>query len=206
MKIIRKIISLIMILSIISASLISFSSCASAYTEEEAREILAEVLAKDTELNKIIWGEGLPTEKEPGDHVNDSTFYYMEVSMFAKYTSLDELKEAVKETYTEELQSIVWQYAFGYEEIESETIPRYAENKDGFLQVNVAKSTLKKFDLTSVAYIGESKLVRAKKDLIKIEIQTSSDGKAFRERTLELHLVDGVWKLDTQSWCIDFQY
>ncbi|MBE6608358.1 MAG: hypothetical protein E7633_07365 [Ruminococcaceae bacterium] len=206
MKMIKKILSLMMVLSFIFASLISFSACAPAYSEEEAREILAEVLAKDVELNRIIWGEGLPTEKEPEEHVDDSTFYYMEVSMLSKYTSLDELKEAVKETYTDELLDIVWQSAFGYEDIESEIIPRYAQNKNGFLQVNVAKSTLRTFDLTSVAYIGESKLVRAKKDMIKIEIQTSSDGENFIERTLELYLVDGVWKLDTQTWCIDFQY
>ncbi len=206
MKIIKKIFSLIMILALFSASVLSFSSCASAYTEEEAREILAEVLAKDVELNQIIWGEGLATEKDPGEHVEDSTFYYMEVSMVSKYTSLDELKEAVKETYAEELLDIVWQYAFGYEGIESEIIPRYAESKNGYLQVNVAKSTLRKFDLSSVAYIGDSKLVRAKKDMIKIDIQVSSDGKNFRERTLELYLIDGVWKLDTQTWCIDFQY
>ena len=72
--------------------------------------------------------------------------------------------------------------------------------------VNVAKATLRKFDLTSVAYIGEAKVKRAKKDKIKIEVPFSADGKVFRERTIELHLVDGVWKLDTQTWCIDFQY
>ena len=206
MKIIKKIVSLIALISLISTSLLIFSSCASPYTEEEAREILAEVLAKDVELNQIIWGEGLSPENDPEEHINDSTFYYMEVSMLSKYTSLDELKEAVKETYAEELLDIVWQYAFGYDGIQTDHIPRYAQNKNGYLQVNVAKSTLKKFDLTSVAYIGESKIVRAKKDMIKIDILVSSDGENFRERTLELYLIDGIWKLDTQTWCIDFQY
>ena len=206
MKIIKKIFSLIMILTLLSSLVLSFSSCAPAYSEEEAREILAEVLAKDTQLNRIIWGEGLLTEKEAGEHADDSTFYYMEVSMLSKYTSLDELKEAVKEAYTDELIDIVWQYAFGYEDVESEIIPRYAQNKNGYLQVNVAKATLRSFDLKSVAYIGESKIVRAKDDMIKINIKVSSDGKKFIEKTLELYLIDGVWKLDTQTWCIDFQY
>ena len=206
LKTVKKAFSLIIILSLVATSLIYFSSCAPAYSDEEAINILAEVLAKDIELNKIIWGEGLSPEKDAGEHVNDSTFYYTEVSMLSKYTSLDELKEAVKDTYTEELQAIVWQYAFGYEEIESDIIPRYSENKDGFLMVNVAKATLRKFDLTSVAYIGEAKVKRAKKDMIRIEVPFSADGKTFRERTIELHLVDGVWKLDTQTWCIDFQY
>jgi hypothetical protein len=126
--------------------------------------------------------------------------------MLSKYTSLDELKEAVRDTYTEELQEILWQYAFGYEGIESDIIPRYSENKDGFLTVNVAKATLRKFSVTSVAYLSDARVKRAKKDMIRIEVPFSTDGKTFRERTLELYLVDGVWKLDTQTWCIDFQY
>ena len=202
----KKAFSLIITFVLVATSLISLSSCAPAYTDEEAKNILAEVLAKDIELNKIIWGEGLSPEKDPKEHESDSTFYYMEVGMLSRYTSLDELKEAVKDTYTEELQAIVWQYAFGYEGIESDIIPRYSENKDRFLTVNVAKATLRKFDLTSVAYLGDAKVKRAKKDMIRIEVPFSSDGKTFRERTLELYLVDGVWKLDTQTWCIDFQY
>ena len=202
----KKAFSLVITFVLVATSLISLPSCAPAYTDEEAKNILSEVLARDIELNKIIWGEGLSPEKDASEHVNDSTFYYMEVSMLSKYTSLDELKEAVKETYTEELQAILWQYAFGYEEIESDIIPRYSENKDGFLTVNVAKASLRKFSVTSVAYLGDAKVKRAKKDMIRIEVPFSTDGKTFRKRTLELYLVDGVWKLDTQTWCIDFQY
>ncbi|MBQ5601189.1 MAG: hypothetical protein IIU77_00010 [Clostridia bacterium] len=202
----KKAFSLVITLVLVATSLISLSSCAPAYTDDEAKNILAEVLARDIELNKIIWGEGLSPEKDPAEHENDSTFYYMEVSMLSKYTSLDELKEAVRDTYTEELQEILWQYAFGYEGIESDIIPRYSENKDGFLTVNVAKATLRKFSVTSVAYLGDARVKRAKKDMIRIEVPFSTDGKTFRERTLELYLVDGVWKLDTQTWCIDFQY
>ncbi len=200
----KKIFSFILIFAVLAVSLVSFSSCRSPYSEEEAREILEEVLAKDVELNKIIWGEGLPTREDPGEHVNDSTFYYMEVSPDSAYIGLDELKEAVRDTYAKKLREIVWEHAFGDGDVnkESETIPRYDEN-DGYLQIDVTKEG---FDLKNVAYIGESEIVRAKKNMIEIEIKVSADGENFREKTLVLQREDGVWKLDTQSWCVDFVF
>ena len=142
--------------------------------------------------------------EDPGDHVNDSTFYYMEVSPDSAYIGLDELKEAVRDTYAQNLRKIVWEHAFGDGDVneESETIPRYDEN-DGYLQIDVTKEG---FDLKNVAYIGESEIVRAKKNMIEIEIKVSADGENFREKTLVLQREDGVWKLDTQSWFVDFVY
>lgn len=197
--ILKKLLIFILIVTLLPGTL---TSCASPYSEEEAREILAEVLEKDTELNRIIWGEGFETEGDPGDHVNDSTYYYMEVSMLSKYTSLDELKEAVNETYSESLREIVYAYAFGAEgEEESNVIARYDESASGFLQIDVTNPG---FNLSNIAYIGESKIIRANKKMIEIEINVSSDAKTFKEKRLTLRLENDIWKMDTQSWCIDF--
>lgn len=200
----KKIFSFILIFAFLSSFLLSFSSCAPAYSDDEAKAILAEVLEKETRLCVILYGEGLKTRDDPGDHVNDSTFYYMEVAPDSEYVGLDELKEAVKETYAEDIRAVVWEYAFGSDDEtkENQFIPRYAEN-DGYLQIDV---TNEGFDLRSVAYIEESEVIRARKNTIEIEIKVSGDGgKTFREKTLVLKLEDGAWKLDTQSWCVGIQ-
>ncbi len=201
----KKIFSLILITVILATSLISFSSCTSPYSEHQARDILAEVLERETRLCEILYGKGLDTREDPKAHVNDSTFYYMEVAPNSEYIGLDELKEAVKETYAEDIRKVVWEYAFGSENEgdEAEFIPRYAEN-DGYLQIDVTNGG---FDLKNVAYIGESKISRGKKNMIEIEIKVSSDGgETLREKTLILKNEDGIWKLDTQSWCVDFVF
>lgn len=202
----KKTVSLVLIFALFAALLVSFSSCSSPYTDEQAREILAEVLEKDVELNKIIWGEGLSTEKDPGGHEDDSTFYYMEVSIDSKYKSLDELKAAVDETYAENLREIVYEHAFGSDDEaeESETVPRYSQSTSGFLQIDVTEPG---FELKNVAYIEDATVSRGTKKSIEIDIKVSSDGgETFRDKTLVLRLEDGVWKLDTQSWCVDFVY
>lgn len=201
----KKIFSLILISAILIANLLFFSSCSSPYSEEQAREILADVLERETRLCQIIYGKGFDTREDPGDHVNDSTFYYMEVAPNSEYVGLDELKEAVKETYAEDIRKVVWEYAFGSEDKSDEAtfIPRYAEN-DGYLQIDVTNGG---FDLKSVAYIGESRIARGRKNMIEIEIKVSSDGgETFREKTLILKNEDGIWKLDTQSWCVGMRF
>jgi hypothetical protein len=196
MKMLKRIFSLTLVL----CTLLSFTSCSKKYTDEEAREILAEVLEKEVGICRVIYGEGLKTREDPSEHINDSTFYYMEVASDSEYIGLSQLKEAVSEVYATDVLRDVWEYAFGNGEEEKQIIPRYAEN-NGYLQIDV---TNEGFNLKNVAYIGESAVKRAKKDMIEIEIKVSSDnGETFREKTLILKNEGGVWKLDTQSWCVD---
>ena len=186
------------------ATLMSLASCASPYTDDEAREILAGVLDSDIVLAEILWGKGLETEQDPGDHTEDSTFYYMEVSPDSRFTSLDELKAAARETYSKKLYEIIESSAFGREDrSENEIVPRYAETDEGFLQIDVTNEGL---ELHGVAYIGESKIVRASKKSIKMDIKVSLDGgESFKDQRVVLVKQDGVWKLDTQLWCIGYE-
>lgn len=195
----KRILSLILTLCTLVLSAFSFASCGEKYTDEEAREILAEVLEKEVKICKTIYGEGLKTRDDPGEHKNDSTFYYMEVSSDSEYIGLSQLKEAVREVYATDVLLDVWEYAFGSDEEEKTIIPRYAEN-DGYLQIDV---TNEGFNLRNVAYIGESTVKRVRKGMIEIDIKISSDGVSFRDKTLVLKNENGVWKLDTQSWCVD---
>ena len=191
MKITKRIISLILVLSTLVLTLFSFASCGEKYTDEEARGILAELLEKEVKICNVIYGEGLKTREDPGEHKNDSTFYYMEVSPDSEYIGLSQLKEAVKEVYATDVLLDVWEYAFGSDGEEEKTIiPRYAE-KDGYLQIDVTKEG---FNLKNVAYIGESEVKRTRKNMIEIEIKISSDGGAtFREKTLVLKNENEVW-------------
>lgn len=200
MKIIKKAITLLIICCTLLSSTLVLTSCSKKYTDEEARAILSEVLEKEVKLCKVIYGEGLKTREDPSDHLDDSTFYYMEVAPDSEYVGLSQLEEAVRDVYAVEIRKVVWEYAFGNGGEEKTLIPRYAEN-NGYLQIDV---TNEGFNLKSVAYIGESTVRRAKKDMIEIEIKVSSDGgETFRDKTLILKNEDGVWKLDTQSWCVD---
>ncbi len=200
MKNAKRILSFILALCTLVLSLVSLASCGKRYTDEEAREILAELLEKEVKICKVIYGEGLKTREDPGEHKNDSTFYYMEVASDSEYIGLSQLKEAVKEVYATDVLLDVWEYAFGSDGEEEKTIiPRYAEN-DGYLQIDV---TNEGFNLKNVAYIGESSVKRVRKNMIEIDIKISSDGESFRDKTLVLKNENGVWKLDTQSWCVD---
>lgn len=199
-KMLKRIFSLILICCTLLSLTLSFSSCGKKYTDEEAREILADVLEKEVKICTVIYGEGLKTRDDPSEHLNDSTFYYMEVAADSEYIGLYQLKEAVTEVYASDILRDVWEYAFGNNEEEKQIIPRYAEN-NGYLQIDV---TNEGFKLKNVAYIGESTVTRTKKEMIEIEIKVSSDsGQTFRDKTLILKNEGGVWKLDTQSWCVD---
>ncbi len=201
----KKILIFLLTFAILISSLALFTSCASPYTDEEAREILASLLERDIELSQIIWGEGLETQEDPGEHTEDSTFYYMEVATDSAYTSLEELKTAVRETYSETLYATIELSAFGRNGgSENDIIPRYADTEDGFLQIDV---TNEGFKLRDIAYIGDAKIVRGRKNSIKMDIKISSDsGETFREKRVVLLKENGVWKLDTQLWCVGYEY
>lgn len=201
----KKILIFLLSFAILISSLTLFTSCASPYTNEEAREILASLLERDIELSQIIWGEGLETQEDPGEHTEDSTFYYMEVATDSAYTSLDELKTAVRETYSKTLYATIELSAFGRNGgSENDIIPRYADTEDGFLQIDV---TNEGFKLRDIAYIGDARIVRGRKNSIKMEIKVSSDsGETFRKKRVVLLKENGAWKLDTQLWCVGYEY
>ena len=111
-------------------------SCAKMSDEEILTEYKA-LYAKAQEVNKIIYGSGLPYDGEI-DLSGVSEPHYVAVSESCPYKTLEDVKNAVLSVYTEDYYNDVFKRVLfdGYEDDYAKIIPRYKE-VDGVLMTDV---------------------------------------------------------------------
>lgn len=176
-------------------------SCKGPYSDEDAAEILTELLEKDAALNRYVWGDGFSMLEDPGEAADDTTTVYARVSADAPYHSVDELKSAISELYSEELAVIINAYAF---ENTDKTMARfcdfYQNDKVADLQIDVTLNH-PPYELNAVIYPSTAKVTRSSATIIETEVEYSN-GPDGERRTMEVRLLreNDVWKLDTQTW------
>lgn len=207
MKISEKIISFILLLTIILGTSTLFYSCKGPITDEMAKEIISPLLVKEAEINGYIYGDKFRTEDDPGDDVNSSFAKYYRVAEDSKYKSIADLKAALSEVYTEKTVSVVCVYAFdGYTDEEdggASIRPRFEEDEKGYLQIDVAKDP---YDMRGVIHPDTVRVIRSTNSLMRVKIDYSRFSKDGREtvieKTLELSLENGSWRLNTQTFAV----
>ena len=79
---------LVILTALLIVSAVVFTSCGS-ITDDEAKDIIRELLPKTYELNDILFGPGLPYEKVPG---GTDALLYLPVTKEAPYQNEEELK------------------------------------------------------------------------------------------------------------------
>ena len=194
-------------LTLIICFMLSLASCSGPISDSEAVEILIPLLEREAELNGYIYGSSFGTSQDPGDDVNANYAKYYEVSEIDKYRSVDALKKEISAVYTEETSDIIAIYAFnGYtDDVDggASVTPRFSETKEGVLQIDVAKEP---YEMRGVIHPSTAKVKRSTKRMMKVVVEYSrfsEDGtEKIVKKELTLKLVDGSWRLNTQTFAI----
>ncbi len=181
-------------------------SCSSGMTEEELKNTVGELLEKSELVNEIYFGAGLPHE-EPSGEVDYSVDYdeapveYCNV-VSVVYTSVDSLKEAALEVYTEDYCDSLFPMVFEGMQNEDGTILRYAkyiDSLDGKLQIrsDAAEEAIK---LGRLYDLSTLKISKEGNDYVYFTLESTLDGE---ETTVQLCIKkgdDGVWRFDTPTY------
>ncbi|MBQ8288928.1 MAG: hypothetical protein IJX76_09225 [Clostridia bacterium] len=178
------------------------TGCKGPYSDQDAVDILIPLLEKDAELNLYIWGDGFFTRDDPGQDVyaTDTCKYYR-VNEDAPYHSVAELKTAISQVYSTQMQEKIYQYAF---ENTAESMARFCDFKQNDaiadLQIDVTANHPPR-SLTAVFYPATAVVERSTATIIeaKVEYSIGEDGER-QTTTVRLLKQDDVWKLDTYTW------
>lgn len=185
--------------------LFSFTAC-SAYSDEEAGAIIDELLTREADLNGYIYGNSFKTAEDPGEDVDSTYQKYYTVHPESKYLTLASLQKEVDSLFASAAREEIEDYAFnGISDGDSySSPPRFAEDKDGNLQINVADHMYEQ--MRTVALLGSTRVKRATATHIKAEITViryDKNGTPYEaKKDVELRQEEGEWRLLSQTMVI----
>ncbi len=193
--------------------LMSACSCAmfkGPASDEQLRELLRELLPKDANLNKFIWGDAFETAEEVKENdKNSKSCVYYTVSADAPYHSVESIKKDMEALYTAEICEIIYNYAFENSDI---TMARFCNEyedeqntKVKDLRIDVTANH-QPYELTAKAMISTAVVIRSTNTIIEGEMSfTAGEAGKVRKMTVKLLNTDGSWKLDTQTWIVEVE-
>ena len=198
-------------------SVLTLSCSKPKHTAEEMREILGELLPRSAELNEIYFGDGLPTNR---DEDTVRAFYesfdtdiaaisYEPVDPSCGYETVDDIKAATLEVFTEEYAQFLFDRAFtGISalfdegtETEHRTTAVYAMylEQDGFLtkRVNLKDDAIplgRTYDLDSLEVLRENETG------VQVRLKSFFDGVPSVDVELWLTETESGWRLDSPTY------
>lgn len=187
------------------------------HSAEEMREILSTLLPKSAELNEIYFGEGLPTNR---DEDTVRAFYesfdtdiaalsYEPVDPECGYETVDDIKAATLEVFTEEYASFLFDRAFTgisalFDEgtdTEHRATAVYAIylEQDGFLtkRVNLKDDAIplgRTYDLDSLQVLRENETG------VQVKLKSFFNGEPSVDVELWLTETENGWRLDSPTY------
>ncbi len=185
------------------------------HTADEMREIAEPLIEKSAELNVIYFGEGLPLTVDAAEaeafyssfDTDVESISYHPVDKSCGYESIDDIKNATLEVFTEDYSDYLFTLAFTGisdtvndgvgDKTETSSYARYLE-QSGMLtaRIDLASEAL---TLGRVYHMDELEIVREKDDYVLVSIPTELDGKEC-DVELKLVLTDDGWRLDTPTY------
>lgn len=185
------------------------------HTADEIREIAEPLIEKSAELNVIYFGEGLPLTVDAAEaeafyssfDTDVESISYHPVDKSCGYESIDDIKNATLEVFTEDYSDYLFTLAFTGisdtvndgvgDKTETSSYARYLE-QSGMLtaRIDLASEAL---TLGRVYHMDELEIVREKDDYVLVSIPTELDGKEC-DVELKLVLTDDGWRLDTPTY------
>ena|GEM_PF-2430975 len=181
---------------IIISVLLLFTSCrlgAADISNDEARQILGELIPKAEELNEAFLGKGLePSEHETGGL--SSAAVYVTVSPDSPYQTVGELAAAAESVFSLEYCTILFETAFyGSEDFTA----RYSDSENGELQVNVND----KGYVLRTKLFPEKAVVKNKFDgKTAISVPAEFDGKPCEDIVVYIVEENGKWLIDSPTY------
>ena len=181
---------------IIIAIILLLPSCRlglAAISDEEARQILGELIPKAEELNEVFLGVGL----EPSDHEvggMSSAAVYVVVSPDAKYQTVGELASAAESVFSVEYCTILFESAFyGSEDF----TPRYTDSDDGKLQINVND---KGYTLRTKLFPERAAVKNEYDGKTAVSVPAEFDGKPCEDIIVYIVEENGRWLIDSPTY------
>ncbi len=195
---------LILLLSLALA--VSFFSCSSCskrkpleISEEEAYEVLCDLVPRSYEFNVIFFGEGLP--HEDGEY-DDTT--YVEVDLGeSKYSSISEIKVEVERVYSKRyLRSIYVNMFVGSKTTSSDGLldndvsPRY-KDIGGKLMIDASYDEI---DIMGKLTVVSTKVVKKTPEYVSVDAVCHDESGNEIEKRFFLTYENGVWLLDGPTY------
>ena len=193
----------VFLIALLLVATLAFTSCG-CITDDEAKDIIRELLPKTYELNDILFGPGLPYEKVPG---GTDALLYLPVSEDAPYRTEEELREATLLVFSPDYAESIFELIFsGYSIEESESkseskgviFARYFDGDDGILRVNVNFEPIVKksrtYDLDTIEIISKNNR------RIIAKVGSIVDGKADVTVKITFLNTDNGWRVDSATY------
>ena len=193
----------VFLIALLIVATLAFTSCGS-ITDDEAKDIIRELLPKTYELNDILFGPGLPDAKVPG---GTDALLYLPVSEDAPYRTEEELREATLLVFSPDYAESIFELIFsGYSIEESESkseskgviFARYFDGDDGILRVNVNFEPIVKksrtYDLDTIEIISKNNR------RIIAKVGSIVDGKADVTVKITFLNTDNGWRVDSATY------
>ncbi len=193
-----------LVLALLIAVLGMLSSCAAPLkiSDEEALEVLKDLVPKSYDINVIFFGEGLAAVDEAYEEEHDKAAYF-KVAEDCGYSSIGEIKAAAEKVYSNKYLEDV--YVTMFQGLASESSegtldtsfsPRYREI-GGQLMVNVARKGL---NIRPRLEVISAEVTKKTSKYVKVE--TSCRDKDGKTETFEILLTkeNDVWLLDSPTY------
>lgn len=169
-------------------------------SDEEALEVLSELVPMSYEINYIFFGEGLPTQS---DDQSESTSYVPIDESLSKYLSIASIKMAAEKIYSKKYLSSVYIPMFEGNKktsedglLDSEVSPRYKEIA-GELHIDISYNKLK---IDSKMYVSSVTVIKKTPDYVLVEgVGEYENGEAVTKR-FYLTKENGIWLLDSPTY------
>jgi len=181
------------------ASVAVLTSCGSGPALDEVRARVCEAVRDSASLNTVLYGEGLPVNKES---YTGYDYYYVDIEK-SDYDSIDELKAAIAEIYTSDYCRALDESMFvGISDSIGSVLPRFREEDGVFMQDKYASSILpgeREFDFDGMT------MEKSSKNSFTVRIPATLDGKKDADAVLTFRLETDsegkpVWKLDSPTY------
>ena len=181
---------------IIIAALLLLTSCRvgrADITNAEAQEVLTRLLPYAEELNEAFLGRGLEPSVPRGERLS-SAAKYVTVSPNEKYQTVGDLAGAAETVFSKEYCTILFESAFvGSDDF----IPRYSEDENGVLQVNVNDDG---YNLRTKLFPGGAVVKNKYDGKTAVSVPAEFDGKPCDPIIIYLVNENGTWLIDSPTY------
>lgn len=172
-------------------------------SEDEAFAVLSDLVPKSYEINRILFGEGLPAVDEAYTETKNGTAYF-DVKDGSGYSSKAEIKAAAEKVYSKRYLDGVYVYAFegvalesGEENLDLMVSPRYTEI-GGKLKVDINSEHVA---IRNKLTVISSEIVKKTAEYVKLNAVCREDGNdAEFQVTMLITLENNVWLLDGPTY------
>ena len=187
------------------------------HTEEELRAVLEDLLPKSADLNEIYFGKGLPTNRDENAvrafyesfDTDIAAISYTPVDPASGYETVDDIKAATLEVFTEEYAQFLFDRAFtGISDLfdegtetEHRTTAIYALylEQDSYLteRVNMADDAIplgRTYDLDSL------RILRENETGVQVRLKSIYNGQPSVEVDIWLTETADGWRLDSPTY------